>query len=337
MGARVIGFRARHVIRFRYFARTVVVIAALLTSMSFAGLPSPIPAQLPVLAAPADCLNADEALLLDRINTWRVLRNLPPLAASPTLVAAARHHAESMATFSYFPDDYQVEFEGPDQDETISWQRNIANAGYPDNTHTVRGAIIGAGTGNPSLIYRLLTERSSYASVLSDKRFTAIGIGFGSNPDSDEGNYWTLYVGSFTDDQIEPCEGVTYQIPIQAGGRSGNSNSSMLAFDGDLSTSWATTTEDVPERAYLWFDFGSIHDITSIEWMMSDSETADAFTIEVSFDGETWMQIAEKGNGDANEWRTLRWSGSTRFVRFTFANPNGDPVIGNIVEVRFFA
>ena len=75
-----------------------------------------------------------------------MVSGLAPLVASPTLTAAARHHAESMATYNYFPADYSVRHEGENHDQTITWQENIANFGYPDNTHTTRSAIIGAGT-----------------------------------------------------------------------------------------------------------------------------------------------------------------------------------------------
>src|SRR5688500_10631797 len=81
----------------------------------------------------ASCLSANEAQLLDRINTVRRIEGLPQLVASPTLSAAARYHAESMATWNYFPDDYSVRTEGEADDDTMTWQENIARAGYPDN------------------------------------------------------------------------------------------------------------------------------------------------------------------------------------------------------------
>lgn len=299
-----------------------------------------LPAGRPVLAmiqsSSERCLSADEAVLLDRLNTFRKMNGLPVLTASATLTAAARHHAGSMAEHNYFPDDYSLQHEGPDGDQTISWQENIANAGYPDNTHTVRSAIIGAGTESPSEIFRTLIELPAYERVLLDRRFAAVGIGFASNPNSDEGTYWALTFGSLVDTPIKPCEGVAVQVPILGGGRSANSESSTLAYDGEFDTVWSTIGDVAPANAWLWFDLGAEHDISRIEWMMTEAGAADSFAIDVSLDGETWTQVARKGNGALNEWRSISWPGQARFVRFFFSNPNGDPVLGGVSEVRFF-
>ena len=299
-------------------------------------LPLPVfgPGARAAQSFPAVCLNADEALLLDRINTYRVLNGLPALSASPTLTTAARHQAESMATFNYFPADYSVQHEGPGQDQTITWQQNIANAGYPDNTHTTRSAIIGAGSDSVAMIYRSLTGLPAYSDVLTDRRFKAVGIGFASNPESDEGSYWVMTFGSLRDAEISPCEGVTVPATIIAGGRSSNSTSSDLAFDGDFGTVWSTKKKANPQDAYVWFDLGSVQDIGAIEWMFSREGAADRFAIDVSLDRETWSQVATKSNGAVNEWRSLSWKGRARYVRFYFSNPNDDSVLGYLSEVR---
>ena len=296
---------------------------------------SPVPAA--AFQSSADrCLSADEAMLLDRVNTFRALNSLSPLTASPTLTVAARHQSESMATHNYFPDDYSVRFEGPDASETITWQENIANAGYPDNTHTIRAAIIGAGTGSIATIYSTLTELPAYRQILSDPRLHAIGIGFGSSPESDEGSYWTLTFGSLVDGAFKICEGVRRQIPIVEGGRTDNSTSSFAVYDGDLTTSWMTDTKSPPSNAFVWIDLGSAQEIGSIEWLFSEGGAADSFTIDVSLDRETWAQVTRKSNSGVNEWRSVTWSGSAQYVRFFFANPNLDATVGYLAEVRVF-
>lgn len=288
------------------------------------------------LQSPSDrCLSADEALLLDRINTYRRVEGLPPLVASPTLSSAARFHAESMAAWNYFPEDYSVRPEG-DAANAITWQENIANAGYPDNTHTARGAIIGAGTDSIAAIYRRLTERPAFRQLLLDDRFRAIGIGFATNPQSAMGNYWAITLGSLIDDAIRPCEGVAVTLPIVAGARSDNSTSSSAVYDDDLSTSWQSTATEPPSVAYLWLDLGDVHQISAIEWMFSEPGAADQFAIDVSTDRETWTQITRKSNGAVDEWRRVEWSGEARYVRFFFANPNGDDVLGHLAEVRVY-
>lgn len=282
------------------------------------------------------CLSADEVLLLDRVNTFRRINALPGLVASPTLTSAARHHAASMATHDYLPEDYSIRFEGEESDETITWQANIANAGYPDNTHTTRGAIIGAGTDSIPAIYGTLTERQAFRELLLDERFRAIGVGFGANSESERGHYWALTLGSLIDDAIAPCAGVPVEIPIVAGGRTGNSSESNAVFDGDLTTAWSTTGGDPPGAAYLWLDLGEVREISAIEWLFAQPGAADQFAIDVSNDRETWTQIARKGNGAVNEWRRITWEGEARYIRFFFANPNDDPVLGHLAEVRVF-
>lgn len=288
------------------------------------------------LQSPTDrCLSADEALLLDRINTFRRVEGLPPLVASPTLSAAARFHADSMATWNYFPEDYSVRPDG-DAANAITWQENIANAGYPDNTHTSRGAIVGAGTSSVAAIYRGLTERPAFRQLLLDDRFRAIGIGFATNQESDLGTYWAITLGSLIDDTVAPCEGVSIPLAIVAGVRSDNSSTSNAVFDGDLSTSWQSTAAEPPSVAYLSLDLGEVRTITAIEWLFSEPGAADQFAIDVSTDREGWTQIARKSNGAVGEWRRLEWRGEARYVRFFFANPNGDDVLGHLAEVRIY-
>ena len=311
----------------------MLLVAVLVAQLTVPGLAQTVVA---LQTSDANCLSADEATLLDRINTYRRIEELPLLVASPTLTAAARFHADSMATYNYFPDDYSVRLEGEADDDTLTWQENIARAGYPDNTHTTRGAIIGAGTNSVAAIYRSLKERPAFRSLLLDHRFNAIGIGFASNPESDQGTYWALTLGSLVDDTITPCEGVAVEIPIVAGARTDNSSESNDVYDGDLTTAWHTTTDEPPDVAYVWLDLGEVRQISAVEWMFSRGGAADEFAIDVSNDRATWTQIARKGNGAVNAWRSVQWSGEARYVRFFFANPNEDDVLGYLAEVRVF-
>jgi hypothetical protein len=41
-----------------------------------------------------------------------------------------------------------------------------------------------------------------------------------------------------------------------------------------------------------------------------------------------------KSNGSIYEWRSVAWRGTTRYIRFYFANPNDDRVLGYLSEVR---
>jgi uncharacterized protein YkwD len=272
--------------------RLLLAVVLLLTGELLAGVSTPVHAGQ---ATANSCLSASEAQLLDRINTFRQVNGLAPLIASPTLTAAARHHAGSMATYNYFPADYSVRHEGENHDQTITWQENIANFGYPDNTHSARSAIIGAGTDSASAIYRSLTDLPAYRDVLTDRRYSAIGIGFGSNPDSDEGIYWAITFGSISDGQMAPCDGVAIPVPIVGSGRTDNSSNSAVAYDGDYSTYWATTTRRAPASAWIWFDLGSPQAISEIDWMFAKGGAADTFAIDVTPLPSMYRLIGKRG------------------------------------------
>src|SRR5215213_3338323 len=91
------------------------------------------------------CADTEEFELLSEINDYRAANGLPSLTLSATLGAAADHHSESMASFNYFDASHDLHFEGANQDQTVTWQQNIANFGYPDNTHTSRAENLAAG------------------------------------------------------------------------------------------------------------------------------------------------------------------------------------------------
>ena len=61
---------------------------------------------------------------------------------------------------------------------------------------------------------------------------------------------------------------------------------------------------------------------------------AGAFTIQISTNKSSWTTIATKGNATAGTWQTLAWSGKTRYIRFSFSNPNKDKVLGYLAEVK---
>lgn len=290
------------------------------------------------------CADPEEMALLQQINTYREANGLADLTLSPTLGAAARHHSESMATFNYFDSSHDLRFEGPDQDQTISWQQNIANAGYPDNTHTSRAENLAAGYESAAETLQQWQNSPSHNEHLLSPKYKAIGIGQAYNPDSEYRWYWTVTFGSLVDAVAGPCDaGDTgtpapgTEIAVQASGRNGSSTESDVAYDGDPETAWYTTKARTPNNGYIWFDLGSVQTLSSIQYLFSDSGSADQFEIQVSNDKQDWITIADLGDPPAGKWRTLTWSGEARYVRFYFFNPNGDKVLGYLAEVRFFS
>lgn len=284
--------------------------------------------------------------MLDELNAYRAKNGASELTLSVTLGAAADHHSESMASFNYFDASHDLLFEGPNQDETVTWQQNIADHGYPDNTHTSRAENLAAGFETATETLLQWQNSSSHNEHLLSTKYVAIGIGRAFNPESEYRWYWTVTFGSLVDAPAVACEegstgdGATApgsELSAIRSGRNGSSTESDVAYDGDEATAWYTTKARTPTSGYIWFDFGSVQNLSRIEYVFSRSGGADAFQVQVSNDREEWTTIAELGGPDAGEWETLEWSGEARYVRFYFSNPERADVLGYLAEVRFFA
>jgi uncharacterized protein YkwD len=293
------------------------------------------------------CADPEEMALLADINQYREANGLDDLTLSPTLGAAAKHHSESMANFNYFDTSHDLRFEGPDQDQTITWQQNIANAGYPDNTHTSRAENLAAGYETAAETLAQWQHSPSHNEHLLSDKYQAIGIGEAYNPSSEYKWYWTVTFGSLIDATAGACTASSSggdgtpapgtQLSIRSSGRNGSSTESDVAYDGDPGTAWYTTKARTPNDGYVWFDLGDLRQLSSIQYLFSESGAADQFEIQVSPDKQDWTTIAELGNPPAGAWQSLDWTGEARYVRFYFSNPNGDKVLGYLAEVRFFA
>lgn len=291
------------------------------------------------------CADAEEFELLISINEYRSANGLPPLVLSLTLGAAAAHHSESMASFNYFDAGHDLRFEGEAQDQTVSWQQNIANFGYPDNTRTSRAENLAAGYESALETLAQWKSSPSHNDHLLSPRFQAIGIGRAHNPDSDYGWYWTVTFGSLVDSSAGACpETAAEEYPVSGSrltivrsGRNGSSTDSSAVYDGDESTIWYTTRARTPASGYVWIDLGAAAAIARIDYLFATGDYADAFDIQVSLDGETWMTVATPDRPLNGEWMSLEWSGTTRFVRFYFSNPDGDAVLGHLAEIRVIA
>jgi len=294
----------------------------------------------------AYCADAEEWALLQQINDYRFDEGLDPLTLSETLGGAADHHSESMAAFNYFDASHDLHFEGPAQDSTVSWQDNIANFGYPDNTHTSRAENLAAGYELGEETLAQWKSSPSHNEHLLSEKFQAIGIGRAFNPDSEYRWYWTVTFGSYVDSVATSCDDSTSEdgapatgdeLNIERSGRNGSSTDSSVAYDGDEATTWYTTKARTPNTGYIWFDLGEVQTISQIEYLFSNEGGADAFQIQVSNDKEEWSTIAELGNPKIGKWQSFVWVGDARYVRFFFTNPNGAEKLGFLAEVRLYA
>ena len=118
-----------------------------------------------------------------------------------------------------------------------------------------------------------------------------------------------------------------------------NSQSAALAADGDDSTEFVTqmAKSSPPTWAWLNADLGESVPLVRIDWMWSAPSAADQFRIDISSDGITWTTLATPGESPVGSWNTMQLKASAEIVRFAFRNPNHDPQLGHLAEVRFFA
>ena len=118
-----------------------------------------------------------------------------------------------------------------------------------------------------------------------------------------------------------------------------NSQLASRAGDGDTTTEFVTQMLDSSPPTWAWLnaDLGENVPLARIDWMWSMVGAADQFRIDVSVDGITWSTVATPGEAPVGGWNSLRLNQPVRIVRFSFHNPNHDPQLGHLAEVRFFA
>lgn len=123
---------------------------------------------------------------------------------------------------------------------------------------------------------------------------------------------------------------------IATGSGSANSNNPINAYDGDRRTAWRTIGTQTPRSAWVLFDLGQVQSIGSVRWMFAQRGFADSFIIQASRDRITWRLLGRASNAPELTWRQIATTGSARYVRFTFKNPNDDETLGYLAEVEIW-
>jgi hypothetical protein len=123
-------------------------------------------------------------------------------------------------------------------------------------------------------------------------------------------------------------------LPLAGGGGSPDATNPDWVRDGRLNSAWFTTSSREPASAYVYVDLGAVRPVTGVRWVFSRTGWADAVAIGLSSDATAWTNVAEVGNATALAWQELSLSGSARYVRFFFTNPNGDARLGYLAEVE---
>jgi F5/8 type C domain len=120
---------------------------------------------------------------------------------------------------------------------------------------------------------------------------------------------------------------------------SSNSHLAALAFDHEESTAFVTQMQvgAPPTWAWVMADLGRAVQLSGIEWLWSAAGANDDVTIRTSPDGATWTTHLQVGGGAAGVWLGTDLTATARYVRFYFHNPNGDPQVGQLGEVRILA
>jgi hypothetical protein len=131
-----------------------------------------------------------------------------------------------------------------------------------------------------------------------------------------------------------PVPPATPYSVVAAGGSANGQVSAAVVLDGDPATFWFATEAAPPAAADLTLDLGAPVPIGAVRWLWATEGSADAVQVQVSADGATWVAVADIGNGPAGVWQEAAPGVVARFVRFAFANPNGDPQLGGLAEVQ---
>ena len=139
----------------------------------------------------------------------------------------------------------------------------------------------------------------------------------------------TIFAASPTD-PIDPR--ITSAVPQGTEG-----GTARYATDGDPGTTWSVGGAGGPlESAQLTMDLGRSHRLTSIRWVFGVTGRADSWRLQTSPNGTTWTDLAAYSNATSRVWQVHAATGTARYVRFAFANPNGDAKLGGIAEVELY-
>ena len=115
---------------------------------------------------------------------------------------------------------------------------------------------------------------------------------------------------------------------------SSNGSGSPYVRDGSWSTAWYTVSS--PSSGSFTIDYGQVRQLTGVRWGFNVSGYADQFTVDTSVDGQSWSRVGTFGNGQRYTWYGIRLGRQGRYVRVTFANPNGDAKLGYMAELQLW-
>lgn len=125
--------------------------------------------------------------LFQSINEERAKVGAPPLEYSPVLGSVAQSHSEEMAKHNFF---------GHNSLNGLTFVIRIRNAGY-SFTSAAENLFAGNGPYNDaSYVINTWLRSTSHRENMLNPAYTEVGIGYGFNPDSTYGAYFTADFGT---------------------------------------------------------------------------------------------------------------------------------------------
>lgn len=266
-----------------------------------------------------------------------IYRLAPLVGLDPAIVVAQSSLETAGWTSSYWteslnPAGIRITASGV---SSYTWTTGTAAARY----HLVHLYIYAAGAidpGHPLYPYR--ADGPGYQN--------AVNLGYGGQSKTIDDltgkwavdlNYGTKIVGRgntiFAASPSDPVDPRVTSIASQ--GTEGGT--ARYATDGDPGTSWSVAGLDSPPpSARLTVDLGRSHRLSSIRWVFGVTGRADTWRLQISSNGTTWTDLATYSNATSRIWQIHTASGTARYVRFAFANPNGDMKLGGFAEVEVY-
>ncbi len=127
----------------------------------------------------------------------------------------------------------------------------------------------------------------------------------------------------------------TPPLPVLSSIDSANSrDAAALAYDERYDTGWRLTHPG-PKGGNLLYFFGDEPVVLSqVAWVQDRGACGDTIVLEKSIDGTTYQPIATFPTGEVFVWNVVNVEATTKFLRFSFRNPNGLDVLGCLAEAR---
>jgi len=151
-------------------------------------------------------INVDPEIvqLLNLVNDYRQQNGLIALKAEVTLTNIAQWYANDMATDNYWSDEaFCSQFGmGPHCDNTPrTWTDRMNDFGYDHNTWKAENLAVGYTTAQA--VFDHWRTSSGHNNNMLSPDFTAIGMSFAYNTDSDFGYYWVQEFGGDVADEAK--------------------------------------------------------------------------------------------------------------------------------------